>query len=87
MKAWQLTEPQKFSAIDLDFPSAPRRGEAKIRTLRMGICGTDISCYHGKFPFFDYPGFQDTNWAWKFWKWEKGLKMLNPAMSVQWNPI
>ena len=55
MKAWQLTEPKKFASIDIDSPSAPRTGEAKIRTLRMGICGTDISCYHGKFPFFDYP--------------------------------
>ncbi|NBR21586.1 MAG: L-iditol 2-dehydrogenase [Proteobacteria bacterium] len=55
MKAWQLTESKKFASIDIDFPSAPRAGEAKIRTLRMGICGTDISCYHGKFPFFDYP--------------------------------
>ena len=21
----------------------------------MGVCGTDISCYLGKFPFFDFP--------------------------------
>jgi 2-desacetyl-2-hydroxyethyl bacteriochlorophyllide A dehydrogenase len=26
-----------------------------VRTHRMGICGTDIACYLGKFPFFAYP--------------------------------
>ena len=55
MKAWQLTEPKRFVSIDIDEPSKPGTGEALIRTLRMGICGTDISCYLGKFPFFDYP--------------------------------
>ena len=55
MKAWQLTEPKKFKSIEIDLPDRPGPGEALIRTLRMGICGTDISCYLGKFPFFDYP--------------------------------
>ena len=55
MKAWQLQEPKKFRPIELEAPSKPGHGEALIRTLRMGICGTDISCYLGKFPFFDYP--------------------------------
>ena len=55
MKAWQLMEPQKFVSIEIDTPNQPGPGEALIRTLRMGICGTDISCFHGKFPFFDYP--------------------------------
>ena len=55
MKAWQLSEPRKFASIEIDEPPSPGPGEALIRTLRMGICGTDISCYLGKFPFFDYP--------------------------------
>ena len=55
MKAWQLQEPKKFISIELEAPPQPGPGDALIRTLRMGICGTDISCYLGKFPFFDYP--------------------------------
>lgn len=55
MKAWQLTEPKKFLSIEVEHPPKPARGEVLMRTLRMGICGTDISCYLGKFPFFDYP--------------------------------
>ena len=55
MRAWQLIDPRKFASIEIDEPCSPGPGEALIRTHRMGICGTDISCYLGKFPFFDYP--------------------------------
>ena len=55
MKAWQLTEPKEFRFHRSGASPKPARGEALMRTLRMGICGTDISCYLGKFPFFDYP--------------------------------
>ena len=55
MKALQLVEPRSFVACEVTEPSSPGPGEALIRTSRMGICGTDVSCYLGKFPFFDYP--------------------------------
>jgi len=55
MKAIQLAAPKKFKRIEINEPSSPGPGEALIRTSRMGICGTDVSCYLGKFPFFDYP--------------------------------
>ena len=55
MKALQLQEPKKFVRVEIDSPAAPTAGMALVRTHRMGICGTDYSCYLGKFPFFDYP--------------------------------
>ena len=55
MKAIQLVAPGKFLSCDIDEPDKPGPDEALIRTSRMGICGTDVSCYLGKFPFFDYP--------------------------------
>lgn len=55
MKAIQLTEPKNFIQIDVDEPAAPTAGQALVRTHRMGICGTDISGYLGKMPFFRYP--------------------------------
>ncbi len=55
MKAIRLDEPRKFSAIDIPEPAAPGTGEALVRVHRVGICGTDISGYHGKMPFFSYP--------------------------------
>ena len=55
MKALQLAAPKEFKRIEIEDPGNPGPGEALIRTSRMGICGTDVSCYLGKFPFFDYP--------------------------------
>lgn len=55
MRAIQISEPKTLKRIDIDEPSSPGPGQALVRTHRMGVCGTDISCYLGKFPFFDFP--------------------------------
>jgi alcohol dehydrogenase len=55
MKAIQLEKPQHFRRIDIPDPAAPGAGEALVRVHRIGICGTDISGYLGKMPFFSYP--------------------------------
>jgi 2-desacetyl-2-hydroxyethyl bacteriochlorophyllide A dehydrogenase len=55
MNAIEFTAPETINVIDLPDAPAPRPGEAVVRTHRMGICGTDLSCYLGKFPFFAYP--------------------------------
>lgn len=55
MKAIQLQEPKRFEHVDIAEPEAPGPGQALVRTHRMGICGTDISGYLGKMPFFSYP--------------------------------
>ena len=55
MKAIQLQAPQQFARIEVDEPTRPGPGEALVRVHRIGICGTDISGYLGKMPFFIYP--------------------------------
>ena len=55
MKALQLEKPQQWRQIDIPEPAAPAPGEALVAVLRIGICGTDISGYLGKMPFFSYP--------------------------------
>lgn len=55
MKALLLEEPKHFKFIDIDAPGAPGPGEARVRVHRVGVCGTDISGYLGKMPFFSYP--------------------------------
>ena len=55
MNAIEFTAPETINIIDLPDAPAPGPGEAVVRTHRMGICGTDLSCYLGKFPFFAYP--------------------------------
>ena len=55
MKAIQLKEPGRFEQIAIDEPHKPGPGEALVRVHRVGICGTDISGYLGKMPFYSYP--------------------------------
>ncbi len=55
MKAIQLQEPGHFEQIEIAEPSKPGPGEALVRVHRVGICGTDISGYLGKMPFYSYP--------------------------------
>lgn len=55
MRGIRLEEPRRLAAVELPEPPAPGPGEALLRTHRMGVCGTDIGGYLGKFPFFTYP--------------------------------
>ena len=55
MKAILLKEPGRFEQIGIDEPKKPGPGEALVRVHRVGICGTDISGYLGKMPFYSYP--------------------------------
>ncbi|MFO0911111.1 MAG: zinc-binding alcohol dehydrogenase family protein [Isosphaeraceae bacterium] len=55
MKALLLEAPRQLGMIDTPEPERPGPGEALVRVHRIGICGTDISGYLGKMPFFSYP--------------------------------
>jgi 2-desacetyl-2-hydroxyethyl bacteriochlorophyllide A dehydrogenase len=55
MKAIQIKAPHQLAHVDIPSPACPGPGEALVATHCVGICGTDISSYLGKFPFFDYP--------------------------------
>jgi len=55
MKAIILEKPERFMHADIDEPEQPGPGEALVEVHRVGICGTDVSGYLGKMPFFTYP--------------------------------
>ena len=55
MQALLLETPRNLHAIDVEPPGDPGPGEALVRVHRVGVCGTDISGYLGKMPFFTYP--------------------------------
>jgi 2-desacetyl-2-hydroxyethyl bacteriochlorophyllide A dehydrogenase len=55
MKALSLEAPKHWKRIDVPAPAQPGPGEALVRVHNVGICGTDISGYLGKMPFFSYP--------------------------------
>jgi 2-desacetyl-2-hydroxyethyl bacteriochlorophyllide A dehydrogenase len=55
MKALSLVGPKQFKRIEIDGAKMPAAAETLVRVHRVGICGTDISGYLGKMPFFTYP--------------------------------
>ena len=55
MKALLLESPKNFQRVETESPASPGPGDALVRVHRVGICGTDISGYLGKMPFFSYP--------------------------------
>lgn len=55
MKAILLEKPGNLQRIDIPEAKKPGSGEALVRVQRVGICGTDISGYLGKMPFYSYP--------------------------------
>src|SRR5205823_5829072 len=50
-----LEAPKHWKRIDVVPPEKPGPDEALVRVHSVGICGTDISGYLGKMPFFSYP--------------------------------
>jgi alcohol dehydrogenase len=55
MKALCLEAPKQWKRLDIAGPEKPAVGEALVRVHSVGICGTDLSGYLGKMPFFSYP--------------------------------
>ncbi|MFV0442902.1 MAG: zinc-binding alcohol dehydrogenase family protein [Planctomycetaceae bacterium] len=55
MKALQLTAPRSWKQIDIAPPGPPAAGQVLVRVHRVGVCGTDVGCYLGKFPYFEFP--------------------------------
>lgn len=55
MKALQLEKPLHWRQIEVPEPAFPGPGEVLVRVHNVGICGTDLSGYLGKMPYFTYP--------------------------------
>ena len=55
MKAISFAAEETIEVIDVPAASAPGRGEVKVAVHRVGICGSDIKAWLGKFPFFEFP--------------------------------
>ena len=54
MKALYIEAPGKVSFREVPIP-VPKPGEALLKLLYGGICGSDLGSYRGSFAYFDYP--------------------------------
>ena len=55
MKAILLEEPGQLTTVQIDAPAEVGPGEVLVRVHCVGICGTDVSGYLGRMPFYSYP--------------------------------
>ncbi len=55
MKTIVLNQPGEFRFAQTEPPASPGPGEALVRVVRVGICGTDLHAFRGRQPFFEYP--------------------------------
>lgn len=55
MKSIVLEGPQRLTLREREAPGAPGKGQALVRVLRVGVCGTDLHAYAGEQPLMAYP--------------------------------
>ncbi len=55
MRAIQFEKPLHCKIVEVASPPAPTDGQVLVRVHNVGVCGTDISGFLGKMPFFSYP--------------------------------
>ncbi len=55
MKALILQGPGILEGIEVPAPAAPPPGQALVRVLQVGVCGSDLHAYRGSQTFFTYP--------------------------------
>jgi L-iditol 2-dehydrogenase len=49
-----MTAPKEIVFREVETPK-PGAGQALVKIMRVGVCGSDIHVYHGKHPFTSYP--------------------------------
>ncbi|MEG0340201.1 MAG: alcohol dehydrogenase catalytic domain-containing protein, partial [Oscillospiraceae bacterium] len=54
MKAIKIQKPWEVSCVDMDKP-VPLKGEALIKIVSAGICGSDIGAFRGTNGLVSYP--------------------------------
>ena len=54
MKGIKLAEPKQIECVELEKP-VPGPGEALIRIVAAGICGSDVNAFRGINPLVSYP--------------------------------
>lgn len=54
MKTIIIPQPGKVEIIEQEIPQ-PKQGEALVKVLRGGICGSDLGTYKGTFAYASYP--------------------------------
>lgn len=85
MKAIYIEEPGKVVIHDIEMPKR-KPGEALLKVLYGGICGSDLGSYRGTFAYFNYPRIPGHEFAAEIVEIEENDRGLKPGMIVTANP-
>ena len=85
MKAIYITEPGKVEIQDIPKP-VRKPGEALLKVLYGGICGSDLGSYRGTFAYFSYPRIPGHEFAAEIVEIDGNDQGLKPGMVVTCNP-
>lgn len=85
MKAIRIVEPGKVEICEVAMP-VRKEGEALLKVLYGGICGSDLGSYRGTFAYFEYPRIPGHEFSAEIVEIDKNDKGLIPGMIVTCNP-
>ena len=85
MKAIYIEAPGEVKIHDIAMP-VRKPGEALLKVLFGGICGSDLGSYRGTFAYFDYPRIPGHEFAAEIVEIDPNSLGLKPGMIVTCNP-
>lgn len=85
MKAVYINNPKDVSLEDVEMP-IPKEGEALLKLVYGGICGSDLGSYRGTFAYFSYPRIPGHELAARIEQVGPNPYGLAPGMVVTVNP-
>lgn len=85
MKSMMISEPGTVVFRDTPVP-VPGKGEALLKLLYGGICGSDLGSYRGTYAYFDYPRIPGHEFSAEIVQVEENPYGLKKGMIVTCNP-
>lgn len=85
MKAIYIRTPGQVVITDVEMPKR-KKGEALLKILYGGICGSDLGSYNGTFAYFDYPRIPGHEFSAEIIEIEENDQGLKAGMVVTCNP-
>jgi len=85
MKAIRINAPGQVEIVEMEKP-VPKSGEALLRLLYGGICGSDLGSYRGTFAYFSYPRVPGHEFSAEIVEICENDQGLKPGMIVTCNP-
>ena len=85
MKSVYINAPGEVEIKEIDMP-VRKEGEALLKVLYGGICGSDLGSYKGTFAYFDYPRIPGHEFSAEIVEIGENSQGLKPGMVVTCNP-